>query len=62
MYSNNKYIAIRINEIATSIAKSDAINGFNLINEIYKEEIKTKKETQSSKKRSRKTKKKELGG
>lgn len=57
MYSNNKYIAIRINEIATSIAKSDAINGFNLINEIYKEEIKTKKETQSSKKRSRKTKK-----
>lgn len=55
MYYKN--IGIRINEIATSIAKSAEINGFDLINKIYDDEIKTKKETQSPKKQSRKTKK-----
>lgn len=55
MYSKN--IDIRINEIANRIAKSAAINGFDLINKIYDDEIKTKKETQLPKNQSRKTKK-----
>lgn len=55
MYYKN--IGIRINEIATSIAKSAEINGFDLINKIYDDEIKTKKETQSPKKQSRKNQK-----
>ena len=42
MYSENKNIAARIDEIATSIAKSDAINGWDLINKIYDEEVEPK--------------------
>ena len=37
MYSENKNIAARIDEIATRIAKSDAINGWDLIKKIYDE-------------------------
>lgn len=51
MYSENKNIAARIDEIATSIAKSDAINGWDLINKIYDEEVEPKKNSKSKHKK-----------
>lgn len=47
MYSEDKHIATRINEIATSIAKSNTINAWDLINKIYDDEVEPKTNSKS---------------
>ena len=42
MYSEDKHIATRIDEITSSIVKSNAINPWELINKIYEKEVKPK--------------------
>jgi hypothetical protein len=47
MYSEDKHIATRIDEIAASIAKSNAINPWELINKIYDDEVEPKTNSKS---------------
>ena len=51
MYSEDKHIATRINEIATSIAKSNQINSWKLINKIYDDEVNPKTNSKSKHKK-----------
>jgi len=51
MYSEDKHIATRIDEIATSIAKSNAINPWKLINKIYDKEVNPKTNSKSKHKK-----------
>ena len=51
MYHENKNIAARINEIATNIAKSNAINPWELINKIYDYEVEPKINSKSKHKK-----------
>ena len=51
MYSEDKHIATRINEIATSIAKSNQINSWELINKIYDDEVNPKTNSKSKHKK-----------
>ena len=51
MYSEDKHIATRIDEIATSIVKSNAINPWELINKIYDDEVEPKTNSKSKHKK-----------
>ncbi len=51
MYYENKNIASRINEIASNIAKSNAVNPWELINKIYDDEVEPKINSKSKHKK-----------
>ena len=51
MYSEDKHIATRIDEIAANIVKSNAINPWDLINKIYDDEVEPKTNSKSKHKK-----------